>query len=384
MENLLKLFKEALPDNFASLVSQYLGEPEEPTKHSLTALLPALLGFIFRKGSTADGAGDLLHLLKTENVDSGIMSNIAGILSGSGSAASELKQQGSSLATRLFGGQEDALGEATAAVGGIKSSAAMDLLALVVPMVLGFLKKYIFGKNLDQHSLASLFAGQGQYLENRLDNSLLKSLGFAGLGTFFSGFTPPKTEPRTEIEAEPMAKPVEPMARRERPMAEPATVQEPERRRSTRFLPWLVGLLALFAALYFWQALTGPNHWKRGQAVPPGAYCLPANVYFNVGQAVIDPASQDTIAKSAQCIKKDNLKVSLSGYTDQTGDVQKNMDLAKDRAKVVRDALVADGVPEANITLLNPKVWSGTTTGTGSDREARRVEITRQETELIK
>jgi outer membrane protein OmpA-like peptidoglycan-associated protein len=108
------------------------------------------------------------------------------------------------------------------------------------------------------------------------------------------------------------------------------------------------------------------------------AFCLPANVYFEVGQAVIDAANQETIAKTAQCIKKDGLKVTLSGYTDRTGDWAANVELAKNRAKVVREALVAAGVPEASITMSDPKEWTGTTTGTGSDREARRVEITKQ------
>ena len=108
------------------------------------------------------------------------------------------------------------------------------------------------------------------------------------------------------------------------------------------------------------------------------AYCLPANVYFEVGQAVIDAANQETVNKTAQCIKKEGLKVAISGYTDRTGDWQTNVELAKNRAKVVRDALVAAGVPEASIAMSDPKEWTGTTTGTGSDREARRVEITKQ------
>ena len=192
MENLLNLLKAALPDNFASLVSQFLGEPEANTKTSLSALLPALLGAIFHKGSTPGGAGDLLNLLKSTNVDSGITNNIAGILSGSGNSINDLLNQGSTLVTQLFSEKETALGESLASVGGIKTSSAMDLLALVVPVVLGFLKKYILGRDLDQNSVASLFAGQGQYLEGQLDNRLLKALGFASSTAFSAAFHSPK------------------------------------------------------------------------------------------------------------------------------------------------------------------------------------------------
>ncbi len=379
MENLFNLLKSALPDNFASLVSQYLGEPEANTKTSLSALLPALLGAIFHKGSTPSGAGDLLNLLKSTNIDSGITNNIAGIFSGSGNSLNELLHQGSTLATELFRDKENALGESLASVGGIKTSSAMDLLALVVPVVLGFLKKYILGRDLDQNSVASLFAGQGQYLEGQVDNRLLKALGFASSTAFFSGFTPPKVEPPIKTKEEYMAKPEEPVAKPEEPMAKPVYVPEAEHRRSGRWLPWLLGLLGLLGLLYLWQVFSKPAPMtQKAPAVAPVAFCLPANVYFEVGQAVIDPANRETIDKTAQCIKKDNLKVVLSGYTDRTGDWQANVELAKNRAKAVGEALVAAGVAEESIAMSDPKEWTGTTTGTGSDREARRVEITKQ------
>ncbi len=115
----------------------------------------------------------------------------------------------------------------------------------------------------------------------------------------------------------------------------------------------------------------------KAPAVATVAVCVPANVYFEVGRAGIDAVNQETIVKVAQCAKKDGLKVALTGYTDRTGDWNTNVELAKNRAKVVRDALVAAGLPEGSITLVDPKEWLATTTGTGSDREARRVEITK-------
>ena len=66
-------------------------------------------------------------------------------------------------------------------------------------------------------------------------------------------------------------------------------------------------------------------------------------------------------------------KVELTGYTDRTGDLAINEALAKRRAQSVRDALVAAGVPEADIVLKPPLfVEAG---HAGADAEARRVEI---------
>ena len=63
--------------------------------------------------------------------------------------------------------------------------------------------------------------------------------------------------------------------------------------------------------------------------------------------------------------------ITITGYADRTGNAQANVDLAKQRAVAVRDALVAQGVNPERIRLSPP----ATVTGTGADDEARRVDI---------
>lgn len=62
----------------------------------------------------------------------------------------------------------------------------------------------------------------------------------------------------------------------------------------------------------------------------------------------------------------------ISGYHDATGDAALNAELAKRRALAVREALLALGVAEAGIALEKPAL----STGSGTQREARRVEVT--------
>jgi cytochrome c oxidase subunit II len=65
--------------------------------------------------------------------------------------------------------------------------------------------------------------------------------------------------------------------------------------------------------------------------------------------------------------------VNITGFADKSGAATTNEDLAKERAKAVRDALVAAGIPESRTNLAPPMSVSG---GGGSDDpEARRVEI---------
>ncbi|MFN8915354.1 MAG: OmpA family protein [Betaproteobacteria bacterium] len=60
----------------------------------------------------------------------------------------------------------------------------------------------------------------------------------------------------------------------------------------------------------------------------------------------------------------------MSGFADQTGSADTNLELARQRAVAVREALKAAGVPEARINLRKPEFVIG---GTADD--SRRVDI---------
>jgi outer membrane protein OmpA-like peptidoglycan-associated protein len=60
----------------------------------------------------------------------------------------------------------------------------------------------------------------------------------------------------------------------------------------------------------------------------------------------------------------------LSGFADQSGNAEKNLELAKVRAFAVRDALKAAGIAEDRIELKKPEFVVG-----GSSDNSRRVEI---------
>jgi K(+)-stimulated pyrophosphate-energized sodium pump len=70
----------------------------------------------------------------------------------------------------------------------------------------------------------------------------------------------------------------------------------------------------------------------------------------------------------------DGKKAVVSGFTDTSGDPEKNAELAKQRAFAVRDALKAAGVAEDKIELKKPEASA---TG-GNAAAARRVEVALQ------
>ncbi|WP_332749798.1 OmpA family protein [Hydrogenophaga sp.] len=92
--------------------------------------------------------------------------------------------------------------------------------------------------------------------------------------------------------------------------------------------------------------------------------------YFASGKADLASGALDALGEAITAAKAGK-KLVLSGFHDATGNPAFNADLAKQRAIVVRDALVGAGVAETAMELKKPEQ----TTGTGNNAEARRVEV---------
>lgn len=95
--------------------------------------------------------------------------------------------------------------------------------------------------------------------------------------------------------------------------------------------------------------------------------------YFASGKAELAGGASEAlidVIKGARGGKK----VLISGFHDAKGNPARNAELARQRALAVREALIAAGVPDQQIRLNKP----AQTAGTGSDAEARRVEIALQ------
>ncbi len=107
-------------------------------------------------------------------------------------------------------------------------------------------------------------------------------------------------------------------------------------------------------------------------AVAVAAEALPGKLYFDAGKTDL-PANTDAIVKAATEFLKANAaaKIALSGFVDKTGNADQNAELAKNRAKAVREALKKAGVDEARIEMRKPE----TLTGAADNKEARRVEV---------
>jgi outer membrane protein OmpA-like peptidoglycan-associated protein len=103
-------------------------------------------------------------------------------------------------------------------------------------------------------------------------------------------------------------------------------------------------------------------------AVPPPA----AKLYFESGKTSLPADADATLSPVIAWLNANSgVKAVLSGYHDSTGNQAYNLELAKNRAKAVREALKTAGIDEARIEMRKPESVDG-----GADlAEARRVEV---------
>ena len=95
--------------------------------------------------------------------------------------------------------------------------------------------------------------------------------------------------------------------------------------------------------------------------------------YFATAKSDLAAGGNEALAEIIKAVAEGK-KAVVSGFHDATGDLAKNEELAKLRAFAVRDALKALGVAEDKVELKKPEAM----TGTGSNAQARRVEVSVQ------
>ncbi len=148
------------------------------------------------------------------------------------------------------------------------------------------------------------------------------------------------------------------------------------------------GVIALVIGLVIGIAIYKTNMDAAEPVVAMAAPAMPANdadgasvkvengvvkFYFATAKSDLADGGNEALAEIIKAVAEGK-KAVISGFHDATGDLAKNEELSKFRAFAVRDALKALGVAEDKVELKKPEAM----TGTGSNAEARRVEVSVQ------
>ena len=367
--NIIDAMSTSFGRDFGAGASSYLGEPTGATTGAINTVIPALLGTLANKASTTTGAMDLLTILDAPTIDTRMLGNVSGLFA-SGDRASALVSQGAPLASRLLGGEHvDDLATAVSEKTGVKPTSARSLLAMLVPLVLAYFKRYVTENSLESGGLARVLGSQRDFVERAgLDSRIVRALGFGSLSSMFAGIGSGATAAASRVG--------QGAVQGARYVADAGSGAA----RSTSNLWWPV-LLGVLALVVLWSMMRGSDDEtvmtapEREAVAPPPASIvgLPATVYFDADSAALGQGSADVLARAAMAVKTDGARLKITGYADRTGDPAANQELAKKRAQAVADALIAAGVPAENLSLEPPMF----VTGTGNDDEARRVEVSR-------
>ncbi|HEY5308156.1 MAG TPA: photosynthetic reaction center cytochrome PufC [Casimicrobiaceae bacterium] len=96
-----------------------------------------------------------------------------------------------------------------------------------------------------------------------------------------------------------------------------------------------------------------------------------AKVLFDTGKKNLGTDANAAIARVVDALKKNAaMTVDVSGFADRTGNPEQNLQLAKERALAVRDALQGAGIGGNRINLKKPEFVIG-----GAEADARRVDV---------
>jgi len=349
--DILELLNSTLGGPFIRQAGSYLGESEDSTRSAVRSVGPAMVAGLMQQAAAPNGLVEIFRNLTDERVDSGIAGKLAAHFGNRGSLES-LLNSGESLGGALFGNRMGNVSNAISQVSGVRPNSALALLSMGVPLLFGVLKKYIMQNGLNPSGLAELLLSQRRSLENSgLDRRITGALGFGNLSELLAAVAAPGA-------AQAHAK-VAPIAR--------STNRD--------WLPWAIAAgIALLGVLFFVSRTADRQELTTAQGPAAGSDRLKmasasTKVYFAIGDASINPEDRQRLVSLAQSAK--DRPLAITGYTDRSGDEGRNLELAKDRAYAVRDALVDAGVAEEKIVMDPPAYVSGS----GAEEEARSVEI---------
>jgi OOP family OmpA-OmpF porin len=365
MASIVESLMSALGPQVIDPLASRLGASSDTVQRGLQSGAAAMLGGIAAKADQPGFLGQIFSLVANPANSTGSLSSLASNLSSTapGGTSSTILDLGSRFLSSIFGSNLSTVADAVGRTSGLGASKASSLLTMAAPLVLGFLGQHVRDNGLNAGDLANKLKAEAPSLQRFLP---------AGFGSLLGGAS-------SLAGAVPAA--VVPTA---------AAVTGAGR----RWLWPIVALVAIFlAGLWFFNRAKTPAPEEMQTPAAPAA-ALPAGFFtlklpdgvelnvpqsgienqlamfisdtskpvdsttwfnfdrlvFDTGKATLQPSSQEQLSNVAAILKAyPSVHVKVGGYTDNTGDAAANKKLSTDRARNVKDALVAAGVDAARL-----------------------------------
>jgi OmpA-OmpF porin, OOP family len=402
--NLLALLKDNLTPEMISKAANLVGEDHASTATAMSGILPAVLGSVVGKASTADGASSIMSMITGGGHDGGMLDNLGSMLGG-GSNTDTMLSGGSGILSSLLGDKVGAIASLIGNFAGIKSGSASSLMSMAAPMVMGLIGKQVSSNGLNASGLMSMLAGQKDHIAAAMPAGLGDKLGgLLGMGSMFSGASSMMSGMANDA-----SKTVSSATNYASERVDDASGGLPK-----WLLPLLIGAAVIAGLLYFMRGCnktpeavtstmdslsTGMSAGMDSMAssansavssatdamkklfklklpdgseieVPEGSLedqivkfiqddnqKVDKKIWFNfdrllfdTGKSTLKAESQEQIQKTVAILKAfPKVKIKIGGYTDNVGNASSNMKLSADRATVVMDALMAGGIDKSRL-----------------------------------
>lgn len=233
MANLLEIFQEAVGDKLSVQAGSFLGENPENTAAATGMILPAILGGLVQKGTTAKGVTAIFDYIKNDNIESSLP-DIPGLFSG-GETTNQLIEKGAGILDFLFG---EVPGPVNTIIGvvtersGLGSGSVHTLMKMVAPALMSIMGRQVKNQSLDPIGLNRLLIEQKAYVQAAAPEGLFTKLGF------------------TLSQDEPEEEQIETVS------SEPGTV--------SKTIPWIILISLAFGLFYVMKSCGG----RESETVP--------------------------------------------------------------------------------------------------------------------
>ncbi|MDC9723785.1 MAG: DUF937 domain-containing protein [Urechidicola sp.] len=177
MGSILDLLNSDLGQTLISGTSKQLGQDKNKTASALSAAIPLILGGMKNNTNTSSGASGLLSALGNQSHSGDVLDNLGSILGGSNIDQNVL-QDGAGIIGHVFDGKEQHVAQAVSKSSGMDMSAAMDILKVAAPIVMGYLGKQTRQQGIsNQNDIGSLLEGMlGGENQSKQQQSLVGNL----------------------------------------------------------------------------------------------------------------------------------------------------------------------------------------------------------------
>lgn len=379
--NLIDLFRDTVSEVIVRQTTTLLDESSESVSSAVHKIFPALLNAIIIKGSTDQGANDLLQFISNNHVDDTVHENLPSLLSGDPDTE-KFTSGGSTILKYLLGDKLHYLVDWVSSGNGLKTSSASTLLKIIAPLAMGAIARAVKERSLKAAGLKDLLLSQQPFVDANAPAAITELLGVA----------PVETQHKTASGTLPDSGP---------------SISEPEKSTLSKLLPWIVLLIAALGLFYFLDrgskepekdpaqveaerqdsikraqaaadsiaALSSPvkkfilpGDWKidldsttfSGQLASYLGRTEPAGKCFAFDKVSFESGSANITAESMKQLNElktimfayATMEIRIEGHTDTEGDDAANLALSKERAEAVKQWLVAKGIAEKQIKTM--------------------------------